>query len=206
MILGRHYHDPSAGMLNRRDFIGDGQGIPLHLLVGLAQQLAPKNLRRLHRENILPIDRTAHHVIGISKFQSVCDGYSQCRCAMFPCRRENAFDFPSGYQWARRIVHGNELDLVVQCIQSGLDRILPSDTSANDPADLSQVRFYDEMPHRYSFARHNEDVVYAYRLFESGPGILNDRTASDFCQQLVKTSPLTAAGGDDDGGEHSLEG
>src|SRR5206468_11532065 len=105
---------------------------------------------------------------------------SHCPGAMFPGSRENAVGLARGYQWAGRIVHSDELDLVVHCIQSGLDRILPSGTSANDPADLSQVRFYDEMPHRDGFARYNKNVVYAYRLFECGQGMSNDRTTSDF--------------------------
>jgi hypothetical protein len=56
------------------------------------------------------------------------------------------------------------------------------------------------MPHRYGFTGYNKNVAYTARLFECGQGVVNDRTAGDFRQQLVKTSPLTTAGGDDDGG------
>ena len=119
---------------------------------------------------------------------------------MLPGRRQNALDLASRDQRPRRIVHRDKLDLIVQYIQSGLDRILSSDTAAYYSADFSQVRFSNEMPHRYGFTGYNKNIVYTGRLFECGQGMLNHRTASDFRQQLVKTGPPAPAGGDDDGG------
>ena len=85
-------------------------------------------------------------------------------------------------------------------LQSGSNRILSSNTAANYSADLSQVRFHNEMPHRYGFTRYNQNLVYTGRLFECVQRMVNDRTAGDFREQFVKPSPLTPAGGDDDGG------
>jgi hypothetical protein len=118
---------------------------------------------------------------------------------VFPRRREDPFDLARSNQRAGRVVQGDELDLFLEGLQSNPDRILSEHTATNYPADLSEIRFYDQMPHRYGIARYHENVVYTDRLFECGQGMLNDRTAGDFDHELVKTSSLATPSSDDDG-------
>ena len=84
VILRWHDHYASARMFNRGNFIGDGQRIPTDTLIRVKQRLSPENLRRLHRENILPIDRAADDLICVSKFNRVRNRRSQNGRGMFP--------------------------------------------------------------------------------------------------------------------------
>ncbi len=96
-------------MFNRGNFIGDDQRIPTDTFVRLKQRRSPKNLRRLHRENILPIDRAADDLICVGKLERVRDRRRQNCRAMFPRRREDALDFAGRNQRARGIVHRHKL-------------------------------------------------------------------------------------------------
>src|SRR5438270_641287 len=142
---------------------------------------------------------TTHEIIRFGKFQRIGDRRCQDRRVVFLRRRKHAFDLSRSNQRAGRVVHGDELDLFLEGLQSNPDRILSEHTATNYPADLSEIRFYDQMPHRYGIARYHENVVYTDRLFECGQGMLNDRTAGDFDHELVKTSSLATPGSDDDG-------
>jgi len=109
VILRWHDHYASARMFNRGNFIGNDQRIPTDTFVRLKQRRSPKNLWRLHRENILPIDRAADDLICVGKLERVRDRRRQNCGAMFPRRRKDALDFAGRNQRARGIVHRHKL-------------------------------------------------------------------------------------------------
>lgn len=106
-LLVCNENDSAPVSFNCGNFVRDGNIPGKNSAISLFKDFALEDLRSLHREEPMSINRLLHDKIDIRALERICDWSSEGRRAVFLGSLINALDLLGRDERTRGIVHGN---------------------------------------------------------------------------------------------------